>query len=232
MVAAPGTPDLSPNCRLVPIVRSELGAPVQFCAVVQTAPEGKGPSQLILLNSILGGRVYLGALTDRGGRVREWLELWVQVVSGLPGSTSAREDTLSNSGLDMRWREMTDALFAADRQAWWETGWEAAHVAPVWVDPRETRPVSPLDSGSGDGYFLCTDDAVLIAAGLDPYSESLHRYIGVRNHPEAGLIAVTADAPKPGNGRELSDVLPGGKELVPFNPEGGLMFVRRLAPLE
>src|SRR5262245_14165331 len=131
MVAATGSTELSPGCRLVPIVPGESGSPVRFCAVVQTGGADKGTAQLILLHSLVGGRVYLGALTDRGGAVREWLELWVQSVSGLHGTVSASEGAFTNVGLDRRWREMTSALAKADSGACWETGWESRHPAPV-----------------------------------------------------------------------------------------------------
>jgi hypothetical protein len=231
MVAAPALSDLPPSCRLVPIVPDDV-APVRLCAVVQLAPDGKESAQLVLLNSIAAGRVYLGALTDRGGRVREWLELWVQVTSGLPASISARETTLTNATLDVRWRDMAAGFIATDPSASWQTGWESKHPAPVWLNVAEGRAVHAVDAGAGTPFTLCTDDATLMVAGLEPYSESLHRYLWISGEPGAGLIAATKDAPLPANARELSDVLPEAKDLLALNPEGGLMFVRRLAPLE
>src|SRR5687768_8145042 len=158
MVAARAPVDLPPACRLIPILPGDAGAPARLCAVVQTQAESKLGSQLILLQSFTGGRVFLGAMTDRSGCVREWLELWVQVVSGLHDSISAPETILTNVGLDVRWREMSAAFQAADPGACWETGWESAHPTPVWLNVTEGRAVHAVDPGSKNVYALCTDD--------------------------------------------------------------------------
>jgi len=61
----------------------------------------------------------------------------------------------------------------------------------VWLNVAQGRAVHAVDSGSKSVYALCTDDATLIAAGLEPFSESFQRYLGVGAEPEQ----VIADVP-------------------------------------
>ena len=230
MNASAQAADLPPACQLVPIIPGE-SSPLFLAAVLQTQKENEAP-HLILLSAPVGGRVYLGALADRGGRVREWVELWVQVTSGLHGSVGASEAGLTNSALDVRWRQMIAGLVSADPDACWNTGWETKHPRPVWLDAAGRQAVHAVDPGSARAYELCTDDTVLIASGLEPFSETLHRYLYAKDQAAAPFVAATAGAPRATGVCEAKDVLPKADRLVPFNPEGGLLFVRRLAPLE
>lgn len=232
MIAAPASSDLPSDCRLVSIIPGGSDGPVTLCAVIQFSRNGSAGAQLVLLNSILGGRVYLGALSDRGGRVQGWLELWVQMVSGLSGSIEAEEAMLTNDALDLRWRQMVLALSVADPGAYWQTGWETGHPLPVWLDTANGRAVHAVGPDDNSTYRLCTDDRMLLAAGLEAYSGSLHRYLFVEGRPDAGFVAATAGASRHGKARAAAEVFGTDPDRIPFNPEGGLMFVRRLAPLE
>ena len=66
--------------------------------VVQT---GARPG-LVVLRESLDSRVYLGAIADAAGRVHQYVEVWVQDVSGLAGALTAYRQNLSNKLLDER----------------------------------------------------------------------------------------------------------------------------------
>ncbi len=218
---------LPPQCRLVPIILAEPAPPVRIGAVVQMGAKGDVPPALILLGSSWLGRAYLGALFDARDRLLAWLELWVQA----SGESAAQDEgeAGTNAEFDARWQRWAGAL--GRDPALVATGWEAVHPRPVWLDARNARAVEPRDAGSGEPYVLCTDDVALVAAGLEPFSDSRHRYLAVKGRPAAGFLALTADTPS--GARPAGEALPeGGRGLVPFNPEGGFLLVRRLAPLE
>ena len=218
---------LPPQCRLVPIMSAEPAPPVRVGAVVQTGAAGGGPGTLILLGSSWLGRAYLGAVVDARDRLLVWLELWVQARGDGAGADDAEADT--NPECDARWRRWAGA-FGRD-PAVVATGWETMHPRPVWLDAPNARAVGPRDAGSGEPYELCTDDAALLAAGLEAFSESRRRYLAVKGRPAAGFLAPTGDAPA--GARPAGEALPGGGAgLIPFNPEGGFVLIRRLAPLE
>ena len=87
----------------------------------------------------------------------------------------------------------------------------------------------PIDPGTQRAFMLCEDEKALELAGLPSYASSLHRYLW--NGPgveEPIFLAVTSGAPLPPGVRSATDVFKG---LYPFNPGGGLLLVRPLAPL-
>ncbi len=214
---------LPPQCRLVPIMPAEVASPVRICAVVQ---QGAQPS-LVLLSSSWLGRAYLGALVDASNRLHTWLELWVQ--TSADRTVLDEREAGTNPEIDARWKRWAGAL--SGDAAFVATGWEATHPPAVWLDLPNARPVVPRDNNSGEPFELCTDDAFLMAAGLDSFSDSSRRFLAVKGQPAAGVITPTDDVP-PGT-RPVADALPdGGAGLIPFNPEAGFLLVRRLAPLE
>jgi hypothetical protein len=221
-----GSIEAPSHCSLVPIFSGEQAAAVRICAVIQKADTGVG-SSLVLLSSGWMGRAYLGALTDSRQTVLGWLELWVQMAGGETVLDESEAGT--NPELDMRWKRWVSSM--ANGVDIIATNAEATHPLPVWLDVAAGRTVTPMDVGSGQPYELCQDDAALLVGGLDCFSESRRRFLAVKGQPSAGFIAATGEAA--GNSRSVNEVLPnGGKGLLAFNPEGGFIFVRRLAPLE
>lgn len=214
-----------PQCRAVPIFPTEHGASVRVSALVHTPPAG--PAALVLLASTWMGRSYLGALTDASGAILGWLELWVQAAGEVPGLDDQEAGT--NPELDQRWKRWSAAAGRGTLAV--HCGFESVHPPPVWLDVAHGRAVVPQDPGTGQAYALCTDDALLLSAGLEPFSESRRRLLSVPGQPSAGLLAASGEAT--GAVRPVADALPdGGKALLPFNPEGGFLLVRRLAPME
>jgi len=213
------------QCRLVPIFPGEHPSSVRVHAVVHQPPAGT-PTLVLLASSWLG-RAYLGALADQAGSILGWMEIWVQAAGEMPGLDDQEAGT--NPEADQRWKRWASA--SAGAAPGLSTGFEHIHAAPVWLDPAAAKPVVPQDPGSGETYQLCTDDGTLLARGLDTYSDSRRRFLSVPGQPSAGVVAPTGDTPF--GTRPLADVLPaGGKGLIAFNPEGGFVLVRRLAPME
>ena len=85
----------------IPIQESEAGATMRLCVLARQTPD-PAAGQLVLLRDLPDAMVYLGCLTDAGGRLREWAELWVQNVDGLESSLPALRETFSNHGMDQR----------------------------------------------------------------------------------------------------------------------------------
>lgn len=214
------------QCVLVPLFPGEQRASVRICVVVhQPTPGGSGAEGLVQLSTHTLGRAYLGALADAQNTLLAWLELNVQTSEGAPFD----EEIGTNPEFDARWQAWVRTL--AQDGTVIGTGQEGLHLSPLWLDPKQRRAVSPVDPGSGEPYELCRDDAVLLMAGQSPFAESRDRFLAVKGQPGAGLVAPLGEPP--GGLRSIQDVLPaGGAGLLPFNPDGGFILVRRLPPLE
>lgn len=222
-----------PSLRFVPIAPTSIAPGLTFCVAVRTEP-GDGAEPLVLLRSDLATKVYLGAAVDAGSRVIEWLELWVQSVSGLAESVATWRDYLTNAQLDAQWTLNAERFALNLPEAYRHTGWESVHASPLFIDLAECEPWVPTDLGSGEKFRLCVDDAKLVAAGLPPYSRSLHRYWIAEsrgNGAGASWVAVTAGAPLGPAVVTRDKIIPAGHPLAAFNPEGGLLHVRRFTPL-
>ena len=218
---APEDGDLPKQCRAVSLFPSEANAPVRVGVLVRSGP----PPAPVLLRSSWLGQAYLGALLDARSRVHAWLEIWVQTAgeAAVPGDGEPE----TNPEIDARWRRW--AARVQGEPGALATGWETEHPAPTWLDVAVGRAVVPRDAASGKAYGLCTDDALLMVAGLDTFSESATRFLSVPGEPTAGILAPTGEAPS--GARAAAGALPeSGAGLVPFNPEGGFVLVRRLAP--
>jgi hypothetical protein len=214
----------------VPVSAAQLAASLRICALVRKQPDPVA-GHLVLLRDTLDAQVYLGCVADAGGMVQQWIELWVQSPVGLATSLPARRENLTNALLDTRWARHVEALDRSEPGAMIRTGWEAAHPLPTFLDASKNEPVHPAAAPGGHAWRLCRDDSLLASLGLPPYSTSLHRYLYVGEAgPNAKLIATTPEAPTSPATIALSELLAGRKDLIPFNPAGGLMMVRRHAP--
>ena len=215
----------------IPIQQSERESATRICVLARQTPEPVGGS-LILLRDQHDARVYLGALVDAGGCVREWLELWVQNVDGLDASLPAQRESFSNFSLDVRWTERASAFKELNASAFLSTGWEAAHPLPTFLDLSDAAPVHPGDPESGGRWELCRDDKLLQAAGLPAYNTSLFRYLYQAGAAQATkFAAVTAGALENSATLRMSELLAGVEHHLAFNPQGGLMMALSLSPL-
>ena len=173
--------------------------------------------------------VYLGCLIDRSRDPKAWIEIWVQNVDRVAFSFRARLESLTNSLLDHRWADRAAMFRALKRGTIIETGFEFEHPPPGLVDGQEGKVVYPVEPATHRPFLLCMDENVLKQAGLPPYASSLHRYLW--NGPgvdEPVFVAVTSGAKLPSNVKPAAEIFKG---LHLFNPGGGLLLVRPLAPL-
>lgn len=210
-------------CRFIPLFPSSAPEPVRMSVAVQK--KATGGSQLILLSSTWLGRSYLGALIDAGGRVQDWLELWVQTTGGSSSFDDAEPAT--NPEMDLRWaRWVRSAVTDSEAVA---TGFETEGAPVLWLDLEKGLALVPRESASGEVYSVCRDDARLTAAKLPAFSTSRERFLEIKNRPDVGLVSVLGEARE--GAASIASILPSG-DLLPFNPGGGSLFVRHLAPLE
>jgi len=215
----------------VPVSQADASAPLRLCVLVRRTPDPAAGS-FVLLRDLHDGRVYLGCVVDAAGRLREWVELWVQNVDGLESGLPAYRETFSNSTLDKRWFEHAKAFRDLDPENFIETGWESTHPLPTYLDISGVQAVHPGTQDAGGRWELCRDDELLRKAGLPPYSTSLFRYL---HQPAAGaqtrFVPVVAGDPQGPATVPVSTALAGLDHHLAFNPQAGLMMTIGFAPL-
>jgi len=215
----------------IPVVAGQQAGPLRLCAVIRRVPD-PAAGYLVLLREMVDAKVFLGCVLDAGGRVRQWVELWVQTIEGISTAVSGLYETITNAALDQRWRRHFESLVNVDSAGILNTGWEAENPPPMFLDLSALAPVHPTDAGSGDIWRLCRDDAVLTAAGLPAYSSSLHRYLHLPSAgAESAFVPVTPEAPTNDRCLPMKEVVGDDQRLVPLNPGGGLMLVRTFSPV-
>lgn len=215
---------LPPKHILVPIDAAQLNQPLRLCVVVNTVPAVAG-EHFVLLRTTLDARVYLGAVTDAGGQVREWLEIWVQTTAHLAAAYQTTADPLTNAALDARWRAMSAAFLAADAAACIRTGFEEKHPRPAYIDLATAMPWHPA-TPEGAPWTLATDDAELLAANRPAYSSGVARCWRAAG---AGGKAQFLPVPALPEISKMAFQEPPAS-LAALNPEGGFLCIRRLAP--
>jgi hypothetical protein len=215
--------------RLIPIHPAGETTPLRICVLVRAVPD-PAEGSFYLLRDLPDARVYLGAVADVGGRVREWLELWFQNIDGLAAALSAYREHFNNAFLDQRWIQQSVASRALMAKAGLETGWETRHPPPAFIDLNTRVWFQP--ENAGERFELCCDDAALQAAGLPPFSTSLFRYLWQPALGKASrFVPVTAHAPETDATQPMAEILAGHPAFAPLNPQGGLIRVARYYPL-
>jgi hypothetical protein len=213
--------------RGVSLRAEDRDAPIAICLLVRTEPSESPP--FILLRETMDASIYLGSIVDRAGHPKAWVEIWVQNVDRVAFSFRAQLEPLTNSVLDRRWADRAAMFRTLKRGTIIETGAEFSHPVPALIDGKEGTVVYPIDPGTRQPFVLCQDEKTLELAGLPSYGSSLHRYLWNGFGPdEPVFLAITSGAPMPPGVRSATDVFKG---LYPFNPGGGLLLVRPLAPL-
>ena len=215
----------------IPIHEGDQAAPLRLCVLVRQTPDPVA-GHFVLLRDLHDAMIYLGCVADAGGRVREWIELWVQNVDGLESSLPAYRETFSNHSLDARWKKNAEQLRASDPEGFLQTGWESAHPLPSFLNLSKAAPLHPGGGSEGGRWELCRADESLRAAGLPAFGTSLFRYL---HQPAAGaeprFVPVVAGAPQNDKTRPLAEALGGAEHHLPFNPQGGLMMACAFGPL-
>jgi hypothetical protein len=219
-----GAPD---GFAAIPVGEHDEKSALRLCVFVRETPDPTS-GHLMVLRDLHDARVYLGCVTDSGGQLREWVELWVQNIDGLGSGLPAWRESLSNSALDARWKEQAEAFQELNPSAVLRTGWESTHPRPAFLG----AAAKPAGQENGAGWELCRDDQLLQTAGLPAYSTSLVRYL---HQPAAGaktqFVPVTAGAPENASTRPLAGVMTEVGRPVNVNGQAGLMMVMNFCPL-
>src|SRR4051795_5501365 len=212
----------------IPIQEADARATIRLCVLArQTADAAAG--HLVLLRDLPEAMVYLGCLTDAAGRLREWVEIWVQNIDGLESSLPALSESFSNHSIDERWAKTAKSFRALDPEGFIETGWENKHPLPTFLDLSRKLPVHP---GTPEKRWeLCRDNALLEQAGLPAYGTSLFRYLYQPGSKESGFVPVVAGAPTNAATHPLAEALKDTQAHVPLNPQGGLLMAHSFSPL-
>jgi hypothetical protein len=216
---------LQKGYRAVPISPDDASAPLRLCIVVRSAPDPVG-GFFIPLRDLVDTTIYLGCVTDGGGYVHQWVELWLQNPNNLSNSLENFRGGLSNEVLDDRWKARVQSMEAVDRANLIRLP-PTAQPLPLFFDISVTAPVNPKDKATSAPWELCTDDDLLQKHGLPPYRRSLARYLYLRENP-GKFLPVTVGAP---TSEATEDVQQALGSLMPFNPWCGHLMVRNFAPL-
>src|SRR5712692_5569013 len=148
--------------RAIPIHRTDE-APLRVCVLVRQTPDPVA-GHFVLLRDLHDALVYLGCVTDAGGGLREWVELWVQNVDGLETSLPSYRETFSNFSLDTRWAKVAEAFRELSPESCLQTGWETKHPLPTFLNLSKSAPVHPSGANGGGAWELCQKDELLQAA--------------------------------------------------------------------
>jgi len=215
----------------IAIAENQKAAILKICVLVRPKPEPVG-GHLVVIRDTIDAKVLLGCVIDAGGRVQDWLELWVQNTENLMDTASACRQSLSNAALDEQWLRQVQAFEKLDEAATVKTGWEAEHPLPTLLDLSTQLPVHPTDANTGAQWKLCTDEGVLGQKELPSYGSSLHRYLYV---PQLGsdsqFIPVTPGAITNAFTKPMSEIFGDSNRFIAFNPQAGLMLVKKYAPV-
>jgi hypothetical protein len=213
------------NYRLVKL-SSSPGSLFNLCLVVDSAE-----NRWIRLRSYSDADVYAGAMVDGSGDVKEWLEIWVQTTASLAVTEPAESKSLTNPILDERWRKRCLVLQEISQGGGYACDWEASYQSPMHWDPELDNLVTIVDAETGAAWEVCQNDELLRQCNLPAYSKTHQRFLWQPSLGAQSLFLANGDFAaeneKVRNAREFFSK--DGK--ICFNPEGGLMMVRILAPL-
>jgi hypothetical protein len=207
-------------------------SPLRLCVLCREQAEAIG-GHLVVLRDSLDARAVLGCVTDAAGVVQEWVQVWFQDVDLAAGSLEAHRASLSNAGFEERWVRAVEAIEQLVPRDLIRTGFEREPAPALFLDAARGKVKPAMHEASGMPFEVCREDALLRDRGLAAYSTTLHRYLYVEAMgAESPMVAVTRGAPGGSNVLQLNEILTGiNRDLVPLNPGGGLMLVRRHSPV-
>ncbi|MBV9998924.1 MAG: hypothetical protein JO015_07400, partial [Verrucomicrobia bacterium] len=218
-------PDPSKHALTVPLRPEDIAAPVSFGLILVKGDGGGSP--FILLRQTTGALIFLGCIRDRDGLVLELCEVWVQDVPGLRASFRARLERITNESFDRHWLDRWQVRRQVSGAHVPRTGWEGAAVNPIVFEPAGQKVEYLQAPDSGSPLALCTDDSVLLEAGLPAYRGSLSRFLWNQNTAEPHFYQLASSEPLP------AGVNPWPKQPDPklvFNPGGGSLSIYPYAP--
>lgn len=202
--------------------------PLRVCVLCRMEPGPVG-GRFVVVRDVLDASVYLGCILDASGEVDQWVEVWVQRVDALDAAASQERGRATNASLESRWRKTVAGLAATEPDLLIRTGFEDRNPVAFGLDLASGGAARAMHEPTGTDWNVCRDEDVLAGKSLASYRSSLKRYLWVeRMGGDSPFVPLDGD----GMGELRSAVLTGvNRELVPFNLQGGLMMVRRLAPI-
>jgi len=218
------------GCVLAPLHRVDNSVPLMICVLAQIAGDA-AETPFILLRDLPGVRIYLGAICDALGNIQEWVEIQVQSVDVRQLEHSGRDEVLSNSFYDSRWRLDSSVLRKQFPETVIATRMEDENPAPILI----RRSVDNVSFAQVEAlpWRVCRDDDLLKSNGLPGYSTSSFRYLFQPELPAAKtFVATTVDAPVSPAVEGLDQLKSAPGIHAVFNPGGGFVRIVRHSPME
>jgi hypothetical protein len=221
------------NFHFAPLFPEPTPGPISICVVIRKKQDPAG-GWLVPVNRLYDATVYLGCMRDARGNLKDWLEIWVQSVSKGEQDNPSKNTQLNNGLLDQRWVQRATLLQQLDPKSVIAGPWQEEHPLPLYFARDTWEPLNPSQSqdGANHSWELCTDDAVLQGAGLPAFSTSVFRYLHLRSRGKDSMfIALDEAAPRSKRVMETSVAASFLENVIPFNPDAGLLFIRKHYPL-
>ena len=211
----------------IPICEDRQHDALRICAVVELE-SGVPGGHLVALRTMFDARVVLGCVVDGSDIVHEWLEFWIQDSEGLSGTADVQRGRITNAILDDRWKRHAEAFTRLPEAPVIRTPWETENPWPTFLDVPGRCPIHPK-SPAGARWELCTDEAILREKGLAGYRESLRRYLCLP--PAPGERPEPIPLPASDDAAAWAKILSRRADWLPFNPQAGLMLVKKHLPI-
>lgn len=212
---------LACNRAAVPI--QDCAAPLKLCIILK---QHKNDWEPVLVRHHSDFQVLLSGLVDATGTVHLWTELWVQRALKSEGTLENLRSGIDNHALDRRWSRTIQS---------WQQNLPGEVIAlpeplgPLWIDANSLTPWRPADPELGN-YRLCTDDLALARASLPAYSTSLQRYLIASREDQVKLLSLNDPEAATDSIPSITQLFP-HPQLIPINPEGAAVLVRKFVPL-
>ena len=213
------------NFRLIKI-SSSPGSLFNLCLAVDLAE-----NDWIRLRSYSDAEVYAGAVVDGAGDVQEWLEIWVQTTASLAVTETEKANFLTNPMLDERWRKRCLTLREVSPGGAYACDWETNYQFPMQWDFESDSLVPITHAETGEAWEVCRDDDLLNQYDLPVYSQTYQRFLWQPSLGADSLFLATGGSAVENEKVKNALAFFSTDGKICFNPGGGLMMVRVLAPL-
>jgi len=172
-------------------------------------------------------------VTDSGGRLHGYVEIWVQSLRRPFRLSGSRARSSFQPRLDDRWSKLFEAYAALDDQpargaaSSTHRFWNPCIPAPCSYDSEKREIIIPSDAFSGIAWKLCTDDALLAPRASALFLLASNRYLVA--DAKSPLIPQHPTLPHPQPLRPLTEIT--GPKKYPLSAEPGrMLLVREYAP--
>lgn len=185
----------------------------------------------IRLRAYSDADVYAGALIDGAGDIQEWLEIWVQTTASLGVTETGDSNFLTNPVLDERWSKRCSALRGISPGGGYACDWETNYQPPMQWDRESDSLVPIIDAETGVAWEVCQEDDLLRQCNLPAYSQTHQRFLWQPSLGAQSPFLATNDFATENEQVRNALAFFSTDDKICFNPGGGLMMVRVLAPL-